>query len=619
MADGAIQSQGTGLDAMLKLIQAFTGVTETRTGGGFTQTEKTNITPEQQAMLLKAALDSNSGLASVTSGQKAAGLYNSSTGGLLANDLLARLTAQVAGQTASKTTTRTASPSTTKTGGASSNFNKALLGLAAFQKLNAKDKASGKSMLDEVMDPVKAIYERSGYTNLPAGVAEQAAASADPIGALIGALGGGGNSFDALTAAGLGGDNYQTLAPIDWTAFDFGQGAQASADSVSAQDWAAFDEATNEYMQNFSRASDTSTQVAGAAGNTLNLSGVGSAVSNLYSGISALSDSNPNNDVMGGVSTAAGAYGGYNAYQTYQAAQAAKAAAEAAQATSSAASASDAATATASSTSLADFGISAGAGSTLGYVGPIISAFFAPNNPKGEQNPDYRHAVGSAVLNYFGAGWASPIVHEIAQPALDASMEAGTDSMGLVGAVMADPVGAPLSGQYDVGELVMSTLDPANLFGGNPGGSVGATVAAGIDPIGAALGDTGVFSATKDLIDSDPVIKAISGGCFITTAVMKHMSGEFDDNCEELTILRNFRDTYLAAQPGGPALIKEYYATAPAIVEKVSEREDSGQVWKILHRNYISKAVAQIKEGKDVEAFDTYVNMIDWLKELVNG
>ena len=49
-------------------------------------------------------------------------------------------------------------------------------------------------------------------------------------------------------------------------------------------------------------------------------------------------------------------------------------------------------------------------------------------------------------------------------------------------------------------------------------------------------------------------------GCFITTVCCEYKG--LADDCEELTILRKFRDTYVPKQ-----LVKEYYKIAPKIVE----------------------------------------------------
>lgn len=518
--------QGTSLDALASLMKLFVGGGGSKTveQGGTQNTVQTSanaLAPDVIAQFLKQALESNSGLVSTLQGQKTAGLYNSSTNRLLANDLLARMSAQAATNAAqvggkTVTTTQTGTPSTrvtTNQGALGTNgdlMGKLMLGLTAYQKLGGKQAVKDASSMLGIsssvpavdmisanlsQDPIGALAESQGWFDSGAGVGAQTAVQA----------------MSALDIAGLGGDQYQTFAPENWEAYDFSfvdtSGAQAAANSVSADEWAAFDASAEEYMKNFSGASATNTGTAGASsseilsqseqsanttsvGNatatsagTVNLNSAGAGAMSLYKGISALTDSNSDNDTAGAINTAAGAYSTYKAADAY-----------------------------ASGADLS-LGGGAGSGSALGYIGPVLKAIYAQNNPKGAQNPDYRPAVGSAILNYFGFGWASDIVHSVAEPALNAAMDAGTESLGTFGAVMADPVGAPLSGQYEIGDLVSSTLDPANVFGGNPGGSTGALVGAIVDPVGAALGDTGVFSGVKDAVNtletSDPVGNAV--------------------------------------------------------------------------------------------------------------
>ena len=67
-------------------------------------------------------------------------------------------------------------------------------------------------------------------------------------------------------------------------------------------------------------------------------------------------------------------------------------------------------------------------------------------------------------------------------------------------------------------------------------------------------------------------------GCYLTSAcvVAQHMP----DDCEELQILRSFRDHYLANQPGGMEEIEQYYAIAPRIVASIHQRADAAFIWK---------------------------------------
>lgn len=89
-----------GLEAVTDLIKLFTGNsggsnTTTTTSGGI-GTKQTMISSEIATQMLQNALESNQGLAAIAQGQAGAGMYNSTTNKLLTNDLLARLTANIA-------------------------------------------------------------------------------------------------------------------------------------------------------------------------------------------------------------------------------------------------------------------------------------------------------------------------------------------------------------------------------------------------------------------------------------------------------------------------------------------------------------------------------------------
>lgn len=57
-----------------------------------------------------------------------------------------------------------------------------------------------------------------------------------------------------------------------------------------------------------------------------------------------------------------------------------------------------------------------------------------------------------------------------------------------------------------------------------------------------------------------------SNGCFITTAACRALKSQ--DNCEELEILRRFRDQHICDSNSGQELVYEYYRIGPMIVEK---------------------------------------------------
>ena len=97
---------------------------------------------------------------------------------------------------------------------------------------------------------------------------------------------------------------------------------------------------------------------------------------------------------------------------------------------------------------------------------------------------------------------------------------------------------------------------------------------------------------------------AQGGICFITTVCCEYMGGK--DDCEILTILRHFRNTYVPR-----FLVKEYYELQPILEPKLRKRRD------IMARTYydILKCVKDIQEGKNESGLNRYTHLVQELKE----
>lgn len=100
--------------------------------------------------------------------------------------------------------------------------------------------------------------------------------------------------------------------------------------------------------------------------------------------------------------------------------------------------------------------------------------------------------------------------------------------------------------------------------------------------------------------------------CFITTAACHHL-GKADD-CRELTAFRHFRDTWLANQPGGQALIGEYYRIAPAIVTALDFGGNPEQAYRALWQQYLQPCYKALSRGENQACFVTYTAMVQQLK-----
>jgi hypothetical protein len=102
------------------------------------------------------------------------------------------------------------------------------------------------------------------------------------------------------------------------------------------------------------------------------------------------------------------------------------------------------------------------------------------------------------------------------------------------------------------------------------------------------------------------------GQCYLTTACVDAMG--FPDNCFELETLRGFRKIIKSTQTGS-AVIADYEAMAPEIVQALNEKEgiNARCAWRGLYRE-IRKAVELVNHGDFKSAFNHYLQMTSRLK-----
>lgn len=104
------------------------------------------------------------------------------------------------------------------------------------------------------------------------------------------------------------------------------------------------------------------------------------------------------------------------------------------------------------------------------------------------------------------------------------------------------------------------------------------------------------------------------GGCYLTTACVGAMG--LPDNCHELETLRSFRDGYIMNEVDcGENVIKDYYSTAPQIVENVNSLENHEEIWKALYENEIVPCVELINQNEYQKAYEKYSSMTKMLGE----
>lgn len=94
-----------------------------------------------------------------------------------------------------------------------------------------------------------------------------------------------------------------------------------------------------------------------------------------------------------------------------------------------------------------------------------------------------------------------------------------------------------------------------------------------------------------------------TGNCYLTTACIRYYQENFNDTCEELTILRWFRDNFVDKED-----IELYYIVAPEIVEKVNSlpENEKFKIYSYIYDKIIKYCVHAIKNGEYDKAYQRY-------------
>ena len=215
------QNDSTGqLASILSLIK---GSSQTTSTGG-------NLSTQQVQSLIQGLLGSTQGLAAVSSGQKSAGVYGSSTNSLLTNDLLSRITTQVAGQNAGTTSTTKKNP---QFGGQDL---LTLLAIQGGQKLLGPSLKKAGNPLDDLGNQLADSLFGSTTSSGPAGIGAATDASGNVVGAGSAALDQLGGDTTAYSVGGAGaaaGASDAALADASYSTAATTEGVGTAAEGAS--------------------------------------------------------------------------------------------------------------------------------------------------------------------------------------------------------------------------------------------------------------------------------------------------------------------------------------------------------------------------------------------------
>ena len=102
-------------------------------------------------------------------------------------------------------------------------------------------------------------------------------------------------------------------------------------------------------------------------------------------------------------------------------------------------------------------------------------------------------------------------------------------------------------------------------------------------------------------------VTSASSGCFLTTACCEYMG--LPDDCRELTVMRNVRDTYLKNTDIGKAMIDLYYEKAPDIVAKLDKKINKSEIYKNIY-DKICRITDLAEKQRLPEAVGEYVALV---------
>lgn len=100
--------------------------------------------------------------------------------------------------------------------------------------------------------------------------------------------------------------------------------------------------------------------------------------------------------------------------------------------------------------------------------------------------------------------------------------------------------------------------------------------------------------------------------CYISTATCASLG--LPDDCEELTLLRFYRDSVLLRTPEGRRDVQTYYDTAPQIVAAIDARPDAAIIYRDIFAKSLAPAIAALRRTDFDQAYTLYRQLVTQLQ-----
>jgi hypothetical protein len=103
------------------------------------------------------------------------------------------------------------------------------------------------------------------------------------------------------------------------------------------------------------------------------------------------------------------------------------------------------------------------------------------------------------------------------------------------------------------------------------------------------------------------------GFCYITTAVCKTL--DKSDDCYELTMFRQFRDSFLLQEEDGARIVSEYYELAPEIVNRINQQDNKQDIYEEIWKGHLATCLQNIEDGSNQLCKENYIKMVKNLQK----
>jgi len=204
-------------------------------------------------------------------------------------------------------------------------------------------------------------------------------------------------------------------------------------------------------------------------------------------------------------------------------------------------------------------------------------------------------ASAADVASLFGGGTADIGISSLLE---GGSAAAGFgEAAGGLAAITGEELGLGGAALSEAGWAGLGGMEAAGAGAAEAGAAAGAGLGTVASGAGAALGyytSMAAPIAITGVIGKALGIKELPH-CFITTSVCKYSNKP--DDCEELQVLRAFRDTYMRASPERQTKVDQYYNEAPGIVATIEAIPDGftkRHIYTTMYKEFIVPALEAI-------------------------